>query len=308
MARRRLAALLIALAIALVLPVFGNDYLLVLASRLVIFAILAVSLDLILGYGGLISFGHAAYFGAGAYVTAALVVAGITNGLAHFALSLIVPALIAFAVAALSVRARGIYFIMLTFAFSQMLFYLAIGQQTFGGDDGMALARRSDLGFIDLANPVQFYYFALAVFAIVMVVCDRIARSRFGLVLLACRQNEVRLQTIGVPTYWYKVVAFTLSGGIAGIAGALVVNLNAYVSPNFLDWKVSGDLIMMVVVGGIGTLWGAPIGAAVFLLLQEVISKYTDHWMAVFGPLLVLVALFWRQGVFGLFFARRKWK
>lgn len=306
MDRRRLAALIVALAVALSLPVIGNDYALVFASRLIIFAILAVSLDLILGYGGLISFGHAAYFGAGAYVTAALVVAGVTNGLVHFALSLVLPGVLAFCVAALSVRTRGIYFIMLTFAFSQMLFYLAIGQQTFGGDDGVPLARRSDLGFIDLAEPVQFYYFALSVLAFVMLICDRIVRSRFGLVLLALRQNEVRLQTIGVPTYWYKVAAFTLAGAIAGLAGALVVNLNAYVSPNFLDWKVSGDLIMMIVVGGIGTLWGAPIGAAIFLLLQEVISKYTDHWMAVFGLMLVLVALFWRRGVFGLLFGGRR--
>jgi len=142
------------------------------------------------------------------------------------------------------------------------------------------------------------------VLALVLFVCDRLVRSRFGMVLQGCKQNEIRLQTIGVPTYGYKVAAFGIAGAIAGLAGFLVANLNAYVSPNFLDWKVSGDVIMMIVIGGIGTLFGAPIGAAIFLLLQEVISYYTQHWMAVFGPLLVLAALFWKRGVYGLVFRR----
>jgi branched-chain amino acid transport system permease protein len=173
----------------------------------------------------------------------------------------------------LSVRTRSIYFIMLTFAFAQMLFYLAVGQQQFGGDDGMPLARRSQFGgFPDLANPRHFYCFALVLLVGVLVLCDRIVRSRFGMVLRGCMQNDTRLQTIGVATYWYKVAAFSIAGAIAGLAGCLVANLNAYVSPNFLDWKVSGDVIMMIVVGGIGTLHGAPIGALVFLLMQEGIS------------------------------------
>jgi branched-chain amino acid transport system permease protein len=300
----RLAIGAAALVAMLVLPAIGNDYVLALASRIVIFAVLAVSLDLILGYGGMISFGHAAYFGAGAYVVGALTLGGIHNGLVHLALAIAGPALLALAVGALSVRTRSIYFIMLTFAFAQMLFYLAIGQQQFGGDDGMPLAKRSQLWLLDLANVTHFYYFALAVLALVLFVCDRLVRSRFGMVLQGCKQNEIRLQTIGVPTYGYKVAAFGIAGAIAGLAGFLVANLNAYVSPNFLDWKVSGDVIMMIVIGGIGTLFGAPIGAAIFLLLQEVISYYTQHWMAVFGPLLVLAALFWKRGVYGLVFRR----
>jgi branched-chain amino acid transport system permease protein len=300
----RLTAAAIGLLALLALPASGNDYVVALASRIVIFAVLAVSLDLILGYGGMISFGHAAYFGAGAYVVGALTLGGIHNGLVHLALAIAGPALLALAVGALSVRTRSIYFIMLTFAFAQMLFYLAIGQQQFGGDDGMPLSKRSQLWLLDLANVTHFYYFALAVLAAVLFVCDRLVRSRFGLVLQGSKQNETRLQTIGVPTYGYKVAAFGIAGAIAGLAGFLVANLNAYVSPNFLDWKVSGDVIMMIVIGGIGTLFGAPIGAAIFLLLQEVISYYTQHWMAVFGPLLVLAALFWKRGVYGLVFRR----
>jgi len=295
----------VALAGCAALPLAGNDYLLVLGSRVLIFGILALSLDLILGYGGMVSFGHAAYFGAGAYIVGALVLGGVTNGLVHFAAAVAGSALLAFIIGALSVRTRSIYFIMLTFAFAQMLFYLAIGQQQFGGDDGMPLARRSQFGgFPDLANVRHFYYFALVLLVAVLFVCDRVVRSRFGMVLQGCMQNETRLQTIGVPTYWYKVAAFSLAGAIAGLAGCLVANLNAYVSPNFLDWKVSGDVIMMIVVGGIGTLYGAPIGALVFLLLQEGISYFTDHWMAVFGPLLVLAALFWKQGIYGWLFRR----
>jgi branched-chain amino acid transport system permease protein len=300
----RLAIGAVGLVALLALPASGNDYAVALASRIVIFAILAVSLDLILGFGGMISFGHAAYFGAGAYVVGALTLGGIHNGLTHITLAIAAPALLALAVGALSVRTRSIYFIMLTFAFAQMLFYLAVGQQQFGGDDGMPLAKRSQLWLLDLANITHFYYFALAVLAAVLFVCDRLVRSRFGLVLQGCMQNETRLQTLGVPTYGYKVVAFGIAGAIAGLAGFLVANLNAYVSPNFLDWKVSGDLIMMIVIGGIGTLFGAPLGAAIFLLLQEVISYYTQHWMAVFGPLLVLAALFWKRGVYGLLFRR----
>lgn len=301
--RRHYVVALIAAAALLALPAVGNDYALVLGSRIIILAIVAVSLDFILGYGGMVSFGHAAYFGAGAYVTGALVFYGVSNGLVHFALSIVGSAVLALGVGALSVRTRSIYFIMLTFAFAQMLFYLAVGQQQFGGDDGMPLARRSDFGpWLNLADPTQFYYFALAWLVIVLVVCDRIVKSRFGMVLLGCMQNEVRLQTIGVPTYWYKVAAFSIAGGIAGLAGALVVNLNAYVSPNFLDWKVSGNLIMMIVIGGIGTLFGPAIGAVVFVLLEEFVSAFTDHWMAIFGPLLVLAALFWRHGIYGALF------
>jgi branched-chain amino acid transport system permease protein len=296
---------LIALAVCAALPLVGDSYTLVLASRVIVFGILAISLDLILGYGGMVSFGHAAYFGAGAYIVGALVLGGVHNGFLHFAAAIAGSGLLAFIIGALSVRTRSIYFIMLTFAFAQMLFYLAIGQQQFGGDDGMPLARRSQFGgFPDLANPQHFYYFALVLLIAVLLVCDRIVRSRFGMVLQACMQNETRLQTIGVATYWYKVAAFSLAGAIAGLAGCLVANLNAYVSPNFLDWKVSGDVIMMIVVGGVGTLYGAPIGALVFLLLQEGISYFTDHWMAVFGPLLVLAALFWKQGIHGWLFRR----
>ena len=296
---------LVALAACAALPLAGNDYLLVLGSRVLIFGILAVSLDLILGYGGMVSFGHAAYFGAGAYIVGALVLGGINNGLLHFAAAIAGSGLLAAIVGALSARTRSIYFIMLTFAFAQMLFYLAIGQQQFGGDDGMPLAHRSQFGgFPDLGNVRHFYYFALLLLIAVLFLCDRIVRSRFGMVLQGCMQNETRLQTIGVATYWYKVAAFALAGAIAGLSGCLVANLNAYVSPNFLDWKVSGDVIMMIVVGGIGTLYGAPIGALVFLLLQEGISYFTDHWMAVFGPFLVLAALFWKQGIYGWLFRR----
>lgn len=295
----RIAIGIAALVGLLALPLGSNEYVLALVSRILVFAIVAVSLDLILGYGGMVSFGHAAYFGAGAYVVLALTLVGVHNGFVHLLLAIAIPTMLGLVVGALSVRTRSIYFIMLTFAFAQMLFYFAIGQQQFGGDDGMPLDRRSQFWALDLANIRHMYYLAVFTLVAVLFACDRLVRSRFGMVLQGCRQNETRLQTMGVATYGYKVVAFGVAGGIAGLAGFLMANLNAYVSPNFLDWKVSGDVIMMIVIGGVGTLFGGPIGAAIFLLLQEVISLYTDHWMAVFGPLLVLAALFWKRGVYG---------
>jgi branched-chain amino acid transport system permease protein len=283
------------------LPAVGSNYALSLGSRILIFAILALSLDLILGYGGLVSFGHAAFYGVGAYITGALAFYNVANGFAHVALAIGGSAAVAFVVGLLSVRTRSIYFIMLTFAFAQMIFYFAIGQQQFGGDDGMSLKHRSDFGgFPNLADPIQFYYLAAAVLAGALIVCDRLVRSRFGIVLSGCMQNETRLRTLGFSAYWYKVVAFTIAGAIAGLSGVLAANLNAYVSPNFLDWRISGTIIMMLVIGGVGKLYGAPFGALVYVLLEEAISVYTAHWMAVFGPLLVLSALFWRRGLYGI--------
>ena len=284
------------------LPLTANTYLLAVASRMVIYGMLAMSLDLIMGYAGLISFGHAAYFGCGAYIVALLMLGGVTSGLIAFPLAVSGAAVAAAVVGALSLRTRGIYFIMITLAFAQMFYYMAIGQQSLGGDDGMSLLGRSDFSpFVDLSKPSHFYYFALMLLAAVTIVLKLVVRSRFGLVLEACRQNETRLLTVGIATYRYKLVGFVIAGAIAGLAGALMVNLEAYISPNLLDWKVSGIITMMIVMGGIGTLYGSLIGAAVYIALEAVITPYTTHWMAILGPLLVLTALFWRSGIWGLF-------
>ena len=286
---------------AIGLPLTANTYLLAVASRAMIYGMLAMSLDLIMGYAGLISFGHAAYFGCGAYIVAALMLAGITSGFISFPLAVFGAAAASAIVGALSLRTRGIYFIMITLAFAQMFYYLAIGQQTLGGDDGTSLPRRSAFGgLLDLSNPPHFYYFTLIALVAVTILLSRVVRSRFGMLLEASRQNETRLLTVGIPTYRYKLVAFVIAGAVAGLAGALMVNLEAYVSPNLLDWRVSGIITMMIVMGGIGTLYGSLIGATAYIALEVTITPYTTHWMAIMGPLLVLTALFWRRGMWGL--------
>jgi len=297
---RKLTLALIALA-ALAVPFMGSAYVSVVGARILIYGMLAMSLDLILGYGGLVSFGHAAYFGVGAYTVGILAFNGITSGFIAFPAAVVAAAAIAVAIGAFSLRTRGIYFIMLTLAFAQMLFYLAIGQQQLGGDDGMPLPHHDSFGgLVNMASPAQFYYVTLALLAATTWLAHRLVRSRFGLVLDACRQNETRLLTVGISTYRYKLAAFVVAGAIAGLAGALIANLEAYISPNFLDWRVSGEVIMMIVMGGIGTLLGPVVGAALYIILEEIVTPFTAHWMAILGPMLVLAALFWRRGVWGM--------
>ncbi|MEJ8839863.1 branched-chain amino acid ABC transporter permease [Ramlibacter sp. AN1133] len=290
----------------LALPLTNSDYIVSLGSRVLIFSILAVSLDLILGFGGLISFGHAAYFGAGAYTVAALIFAGSGNGLVHLISAMAVSGTMALVIGLLCARSDGLHFIMLTFAFAQMAYFIASGLQRFGGDDGATLPSRSNLMPLDLADRTHFYYLAWACLAVVLVVCVLLVRSRFGMALRASKQNGVRLSTLGIPSYPYRVLAFGIAGAFAGLAGFLMVNLNAYVSPNFFAWKLSGDVIMMVVIGGVGTLAGGVVGAGVFLLLQEVLSAFTPHWMFYLGPLLVVIALYGRRGLVGLLRGERK--
>ncbi len=285
----------------LLLPLAGNTYSMIIVTRAMIYGMLAMSLDLLLGYTGLISFGHAAFFGCGAYAVAILMLSGVMSGFIAFPVAIIAAAAAAAVVGALSLRTRGIYFIMITLAFAQMFYFLAVGQQNLGGDDGTSMPGRNDLGgLLDLSKPSQFYFFTLSLLIAVTFVCRRIIDSRFGLVLEACRQNETRLLAVGVSTYRYKLAVFVIAGGIAGLAGALMTNLQAYVSPNLLDWRISGIIIMMIVMGGVGTLYGSLCGAAAYILLEAVITPYTTHWMAVLGPLLVFTALFWRRGIWGI--------
>jgi len=279
---------------------------LAIASRVLIYGLLAISLDFIMGYAGLFSFGHATYFGAGAYVTGILALNGVSSGFLTFPAAIAASAIIALAVGAVTLRTRGIYFIMITFAFAQMLFYFVVGQQSFGGSDGMALAHRSNFGtLVNLASPSDLYYFAGALVASTLYMLHRIVRSRFGLLLMACRQNETRLLSAGSATYSYKLVAFVIAGAFAGLAGALIANLEAYISPHFLDWRTSGILIMMIILGGIGTLYGPLVGAAVYIGFETIVTPYTTHWMAVLGLLLMLVASFWREGIWGRIGASR---
>ena len=306
------SAIMVALAVALpfVLRAVGLDFYLSLASRIVVYAIAATSLNLVLGYAGLVSFGHAAFFGLGAYVTAIMISEGVQSGPLHLAATIAVTALAALVIGAISLRTRGVYFIMITLAFAQMLFYLANSVKGYGGDEGLNIRARSlfSLGanLLDLKNPLALYYAALAVLVLALLALARFAPSRFGRAVLALRDDDVRAEALGFPTYRYKLVVFVVAGALGGIAGALGVNQTGFVSPAILHWTQSGTLMVMVILGGVGTVWGGLVGAAALLLLQEVLSAWTEHWEFWTGWVLLAVVLFARQGLVGLLGSARR--
>jgi branched-chain amino acid transport system permease protein len=300
---RAAVTLLAAAAIALpwLLQALQMDFYLSVASRIVVYAIAATSLNLVLGYGGMVSLGHAAFVGLGSYVTGIMLTEGVTNGGAHLVATLIITALMALVIGAISLRTRGVYFIMITLAFAQMLFYLANSVKGYGGDEGLTLRVRSLLGFgIDLKNGTTFYYVALAVLGASLFALTRFVPSRMGRAVLALRDDEVRAEALGFPTYRLKLTIFVAAGALAGIAGALSVNLQGYVSPNALHWTQSGTLLVMVILGGVGSIWGGSIGALALLLLEEVLAAHTEHWEFWTGWVLLAVVLFARRGLAGL--------
>jgi branched-chain amino acid transport system permease protein len=271
------------------------------ASRILIYALAASSLNLILGYGGMVSFGHAAFLGTGAYAVAILMAEGVTSAWLSWPLAVMVSALFALVIGAVSLRTRGVYFIMITLAFAQMAYYLFISLRAYGGEDGLNLAARSRVGFgLDLAGDLTFYYVVLALVMACLYLMQRLLSARFGQVVQAIRDNETRMEAIGFPTYRYKLICFALAGGAAGLAGALLANQNGFVSPNLLQWTQSGTLMVMVILGGVGYLYGGALGAAVFLILEEALSAYTVHWQLGLGLALLAIVLYARQGLAGL--------
>jgi branched-chain amino acid transport system permease protein len=300
---RFLAAAAVLLVLAAVPPVaaaLGEPFYLDLVRRIMIFAIAALSLNLILGYGGMVSFGHAAYLGIGAYAVGILAHHGVDNGFLQFAVAIAASAAVALVIGAVSIRTSGVYFIMITLAFTQMLFYLGISLEEYGGDDGMRLAARSQFAGLDLGSPTPFYYFVLAILAAFVYLVHRLVNSRFGMVIRATKSNEARTRAIGFSPYLYKLAAFVIAGAMCGVAGALLVNQTAYLTPDFMNWTRSGEIMFMVILGGIATLIGPVLGAAALLLLEDVLAAWTTHWQIILGPILVLVVLFTRRGLAGL--------
>jgi branched-chain amino acid transport system permease protein len=297
-----IAALLIALAMLPVYVVFtGDRFLLTLFNRIIILAMAAVSLNLILGYGGMMSFGHAAYLGIGGYAVAILAYEGVGSGFIQFPVALAASAVFALVVGALSLRTRGVYFIMITLAFAQMAYYIASGLARYGGDDGLTLQERSKFGgLIDLSNKTAFYYLCLVLLYATIFLVWRLINSRFGLVIQGSRSNEARMRAIGFPTYRYRLTAFVIAGTICGLAGALIANFTDFVSPSMMFWTRSGDLMIMVIFGGMGSLFGPVLGAVALLVLEETLSRVTEYWMIILGPMLLLVVLFVRGGIDGL--------
>jgi branched-chain amino acid transport system permease protein len=298
---------IVALVIAglLLLPVYtslsGNIFGLTLFTRIIIYALAAASLNLIMGYGGMMSFGHAAYLGIGGYAVGILAHEGIGSGFIQWPVALVASALFALVIGALSLRTRGVYFIMITLAFAQMAYYVASGLARYGGDDGLTIYKRSDFGgLINLSDRVQFYYLCLGCLFGGIYLIWRIVNSRFGMVVQGLRSNERRMQAIGFPVNRYRLVCFVISGTICGLAGALLANNTDFVSPAAMYWTRSGDLMVMVILGGMGSLFGPVLGTIVFLLLEEALSQVTEYWALIMGPMLLLIVLFARGGIDGM--------
>ena len=304
-----------AFAVAALLPMLANvlamPELVTLGSQIAIYAIAAVSLDLLIGYAGLSSFGHAAFFGLGAYVVGILayhaaqdepflgLIPGTTQAWIVWPAAIAVSASAALAIGAMVLRTRGVQFIMITLAFAEMLYFLFVSLKVYGGDDGLGFRRRDSIPGLDPRDDVAFYYVCLAALVAFLLICRRIVRSRFGLVLQGIRQNERRMAAIGIAPYRYKLAAFVIAGAGAGLAGALDANLLRFVSPDLLHWSNSGDMMVMVVLGGAGTLLGPVFGAVLMIALQSFLSEWTEHWMIVMGPFLVLFILLVRRGLWG---------
>jgi branched-chain amino acid transport system permease protein len=297
------------LGLALVPPMsmlIGEPFYIDLLARVMIFAIAAVSLNFILGFGGMASFGHAAFLGVGAYVVGLLIANGLTNGYLHLLIVVVVSALIAAFIGAVCLRTSGLYFIMITLAFAQFLYFVGVGLKQYGGDDGFTIRDHSDFGaWIPLSNDVVLYYLIWAVLALCLFLIYRLVASRFGMALRGTRSNERRMRSIGLPTYRYKLAAFVISGVLCAVAGALLANLTQFVSPAYMHWTRSGELLIMVIMGGMSSVFGPVLGATVYLLLEEGLSSFTEHWQAILGPILVLIVLFARNGLTGFHLTRR---
>ena len=292
-------------AFLLALPLYtglsGNSFLLTLFTRILILAIAATSLNLILGYGGMVSFGHAAYLGLGGYAVGILAHEGMTSGFVQWPLALVVSALFSLIVGALCLRTRGVYFIMITLAFAQMIYYVAVALDRYGGDDGLTIYRRSEFaGLIDLGNKTVFYYVCLALLLAAIYLGARLVNSRFGMVIQGARSNERRMRAIGFPTFRYRLACFVIAGTLCGLAGVLLANHTDFISPAVMHWTRSGDLIVMVVLGGMGSSFGPLFGAVALLVLEEALSGITEYWQIILGPLLLLVVLFARRGIDGV--------
>jgi len=328
LANPKVAFLIVGFAVLALMPFIalwvGNTYITTLVIKMIVYAMAAASLDLIMGYGGLVSFGHAAYLGIGSYAVAIcskyaldLDIGFLSSGFLHFFLAIVGSAIFALFVGAISLRTSGLYFIMITLAFTQMLYFLGVSLEPFGGDDGMNTDRSKfdflffDVGFADnvvfgkeetTRDNVLLYFFALGSLLIGLWLLRRIVNSRFGMVIRGAHSNENRMRAIGFPVYRYRLTAFVIAGVICGWAGAVFVNQTEFLTPDTMNWIQSGDLMIMVIMGGMGTIFGPVFGAVGFIGLEEIFERMfgQDYWRLAFGPLLVVLVLYARRGIFGM--------
>ena len=306
-------------AVVLVAQATGEPFVITLATKAAIFALAGVGLNLVLGYGGLVSFGHAAFFGIGGYVTGILAshamsgapvatfpftMQGTNEMLAIWPMAMVLSGLVAAAIGALSLRTSGVYFIMVTLAFAQMLYYFAISWPAYGGEDGLSFYVRNTFPGLNTFDPIQFFAVVAVLLAAALGLSALIVRSRFGLALQAAKANPARAVAVGIRPFGIRLTAFVISGMITGLAGALYADLNRFVSPAMLSWHMSGEIMVFVILGGVGRLMGPLAGAGVFILLEHLLGGVSEHWQALLGLLLVVIVLRAPGGIVGLLHGR----
>ena len=278
----------------------GQGFLLDLASRGLIFAIAALSLNLILGYGGMISLGHVAYLGVGAYCVGIPVYHGVDSGWVHLALAVVMCAVLALITGAVSLRTKGAYFIMITLAFSQMVYFVFLSLEQYGADDGLVIDDRSRFpSWIDMEDAVGLYYWIYGLLIVTLVLLHRLVWSRFGRIIVGAKYNESRMQALGFNTYAYRLAAYVIAAVICGLAGVLQGNFTLFISPEMMSWMRSAELIFMVIIGGVATLFGPLVGALLFLVLAEALSLLTVYWHVIFGVMLIALVLWSKTGIHG---------
>lgn len=295
-----LLVLMLLAAVPFVAQATGQQFYVAFFARIIIYAIAACALNIALGYGGLVSFGHSLFLGLGAYAVGIASFHEVGNGWVHLALCLGVCGLVALITGAISLRTTGIAFIMITLAFAQMGYFLFVSLKNYGGDDGMSISQTSRFGPVDLSSATSVYVIAFLVLVLTIWWLAKLRVAPFGMVIRGAKQNARRVNAAGIPVVRYQLLAYVMSGMLTGVAGLLLANLNAFASPSTLAWSISGELIVIVVIGGLGTVFGPLMGALVFLGLEEVLKGFTDHWMVIFGPLIVIVALLGKSGIIGL--------
>lgn len=307
--RRYLPIILIAIAIFVALPYLVPTYYLSLGTKILIFALFAMSLDLLIGYTGLASLGHAAFFGTGGYVVGLLVVRGQVSEWIAFPAGIVIATALGALFALLALRARGSYFLMITLALAQVVWGIAFGWRTLtGGDDGLPGVKRPTF-FVSLADENSFYYFVLLMVGLSALALVAIVRSPFGHALRGIRESETRMLALGYNVWLHQFAAFVISAAFAGLAGALFVYNTRFVSPDILHVVRSAEVLIMVILGGVGTLLGPAIGAAVIILLEDFISSMTQRWLLILGIVYVVTTLFAPRGLIGLYkehFSRNK--
>ncbi len=309
------------LLVPIALHLLGHVYYVNLASKITLIAMAAVGLNLAIGYGGMVSFGHAAYFGLGGYVAGIsayhafdatafmnwpISIPGSDNMLVIWLAAIVLCGLLALVIGAISLRTTGVYFIMITLAFAQMVYYFANSWPSYGGEDGLPIYLRNGLPGLDTNDALTFFLISFAGLVLAMAITSRMMKSRFGAALTMARLNDTRLATAGISPYPIRLVAFVISAMITGLAGALYADLNGFVSPSMLSWHFSGELMVIVILGGVGRLYGPLAGAVLFVMMETLLGGLTEYWQFFLGLLLLGVVLFAKHGVMGWLAGRER--